>query len=251
METLLALLLSNMSKFLNYLNINLRLQNKIMTIVSIFPTLYILRIVKGYFANDNYLKGTIYLIIFIVLVYFIIINFVYYFKNRKVRWDVTNLIEDIVPEDVTFDGENNLTNVDIASQKIQGKKIPLTFYEDSHIMIEMIITELIDSGKMAPQDLSVNDYLIEKYALIPFYKIRNKKLFIGSSYNDMKDVAEIKNLDQAENLIPLGVFVLGGTYQVNGITYKEPYTIQLRVKDEAELKSSKETRVSRSKKQKN
>ncbi|MFW7433927.1 DUF6681 family protein [Vagococcus carniphilus] len=78
MEALIALLLTNIGKFLNYLNINPRLQNKIMTVVSVFPTLYILRIVRGYFSNKNYFKGSIYLIIFIVLTYFIILNFVYY-----------------------------------------------------------------------------------------------------------------------------------------------------------------------------
>ncbi|MGO2082695.1 MAG: DUF6681 family protein, partial [Vagococcus sp.] len=57
MDALFALIFANISKFLNYLNINPRLQNKIFTVVSIFPTLYILRIVRGYFRNQNYLRG--------------------------------------------------------------------------------------------------------------------------------------------------------------------------------------------------
>ena len=74
MEALLTLIFSNISKFLNYLNINPRLQNKIFTVVSVFPTLYILRIVKGYFQNGNHLRGVIYLLIFIVLMYFIVVE---------------------------------------------------------------------------------------------------------------------------------------------------------------------------------
>lgn len=246
MEALTAILLANIGKFLNYLNINPRLQNKIMTIVSIFPTLYILRIVRGYFSNDNYVKGSIYLIIFIVLTYFIIINFVYYFKNRKVKWDVTNLIEDIVPEDLTFDNPDNILKT-TATSGLQGKKLPLIFNEDSPILIEQVIEELIRDGKIQKQDLEVSDYLIGKYELIPFYKIRNQALWIGSSYRDMKEVAKIKLSSDADTLIPLGVFILGGTYQIDGITYKEPYTVQLRVKGEEDSLEGM-TRSSRSKK---
>ncbi|HCM89220.1 MULTISPECIES: DUF6681 family protein [Vagococcus] len=245
MEALIAVLLANIGKFLNYLNINPRLQNKIMTVVSIFPTLYILRIVRGYFSNNNYIKGSIYLIIFIILTYFIIINFVYYFKNRKVKWDVTNFIEDIVPEDLTFDNPNNITTSQTSG--LQGKKVPLVFNEESPFIIEQIIDELIQQGQIKKQDLEKNAYLIGKYELIPFYKIRNHALWIGSSYRDMKEVAKIKLSEDAGTLIPLGVFILGGTYQIDGITYKEPYTVQLRVKGEEDSLEGL-TRSSRSKK---
>lgn len=246
MEAIVALILTNVGKFLNYLNINPRLQNKIMTVISVFPTLYILRIVRGYFANKNYIKGSIYLVLFIILTYFIILNFVYYFKNKKVKWDVTNMIEDIVPEDLTFDGDNAVISTNTSG--IQGKKLPLIFHEDSHILIEQVVGELIQKNHIKTQDLAKNDYLIDKYTLIPFYKIRNKSLFIGSSYNDMKEVAKIKLVDDADDLVPLGVFVLGGTYQVEGITYKEPYTIQLRVKEDEESTEGM-TRSARTKKQ--
>ena len=232
MEALFALLLTNISKFLNYLNINIRLQNKIMTIISIFPTLYILRIVRGYFRNQNYIKGFIYLAIFIVLVYFIILNFIYYFKNKKVKWDVTNMIEDIVPEDVTFDLDPNERGKLESNAGIQGEKVPLIFAEDSPIIIEQVIDELIETGKITTQNLETHNYLISKYTLIPFYKIREKALFIGSNYENMREVAQLDLANMSEPVIPLGVFILGGTYQVNEIIYKEPYTIELRVKEE-------------------
>ncbi len=233
MEALIALIIGNISKFLNYLNINVRLQNKIITVISVFPTLYILRIVRGYFSNGFYLKGTLFLIIFLVLAYFIVLNFIYYFKDRKVKWDVTNFIEDIVPEDVTFTGDG-LTTTGTNSGSIQGKSVKLDFVEDSPIIIETIIRELIEKDILTPQDLEVHNYLIEKYALIPFYKIRHQSLYIGSSYEDMVIVATIEDLEEQDSLTPLGVFILGGTYQIDGITYKEPYTIELRVKDSKE-----------------
>ena len=156
MEALIALIIGNISKFLNYLNINVRLQNKIITVISVFPTLYILRIIWGYFSNGFYLKGTLFLIIFLVLAYFIVLNFIYYFKDRKVKWDVTNFIEDIVPEDVTFTGDG-LTTTGTNSGSIQGKSVKLDFVEDSPIIIETIIRELIEKDILTPQDLEVHN----------------------------------------------------------------------------------------------
>lgn len=234
MYALLTLLFANISKFLNYLNINPRLQNKIFTIMSIFPTLYMLRIVKGYFNNQNYVRFFIFLVIFIVLVYFIILNFIYYFKDRKVKWDVTNFIEDIVPEDLTYNADGTVA-IPTGTPVIHGKALPLRFFEDSDFVLEEIINQLIASGELTTNSLDENQYLLDKYALIPYYRIKKDKLMIGSSYADLKEIAEIK-LDENEvhTLIPLGVFILGGPYQLDGITYKQPYTIELRVKAEDE-----------------
>lgn len=229
MEALLTLIFSNISKFLNYLNINPRLQNKIFTVVSVFPTLYILRIVKGYFQNGNHLRGVIYLLIFIVLMYFIVVNFLYYFKERKVKWDVTNLIEDIVPEDTTFGG--SVATASLENPSIKGQKIKLSLSEDSDMIIEEVVDKLVTTGEIQINSLEQEGYLLDKYTLIPYYKIRKDTLWIGSSYKDMQPVANIVQLDDREELIPLGVFLIGGPYREGSITYKEPFRLQLRVKD--------------------
>ncbi|AQP54136.1 hypothetical protein CBF34_06255 [Vagococcus penaei] len=229
MEALLALVFTNISKFLNYLNINPRLQNKIFTVAGVFPTLYILRIVKGYYANKNYWQSAVYLIIFIILMYFIIINFIYYFRDKKVKWDVTNFIEDIVPEDVTFNGDAPTNPA--STPVIHGEKLALDLVDEADMILEDIIQKLIDSKQIAHNELSVDTYFLDKYTLIPYYKIRYGELFIGSSYKDMQKIATIHLKENADDLVPLGVFVLGGPYKKDGIIYKEPYAIQLRVKE--------------------
>ncbi|MCI0130793.1 MULTISPECIES: DUF6681 family protein [Enterococcaceae] len=231
MDAILTLILSNITKFLNYLNINPRLQNKILTVVSVFPTLYILRIVKGYFQNGNYLRMSLYLLIFIVLAYFIVLNFIYYFKNQKVKWDVTNLIENIVPEDATFD---ETVQTSSTTPKIQGKLLTLTLIDNSDQVIDTVIHNLLDKNYIQAKKLNDYAYELEDYTLIPFYKISKGELFIGSSYKDLTKVATIKINDEADSLIPLGVFVNGGSYEKDGIIYKEPYTLELRVKDNDE-----------------
>ncbi|MGX4685414.1 DUF6681 family protein [Vagococcus sp. JNUCC 83] len=228
MDAFLTLILSNITKFLNYLNINPRLQNKILTVLSVFPTLYLLRIVKGYFQNGNYLRMSLYLLLFIVLTYFIVLNFIYYFKNQKVKWDVTNLIENIVPEDATFD-ETVQTNS--TTPKIQGKLLTLTLNDDSDQVIDTVIHDLIDKNYIKATKLNDYAYELESYTLIPFYKISKGTLLIGSSYKDLEEVATIKINEEADSLVPLGVFVSGGSYEKDGIIYKEPYSLELRVKD--------------------
>ncbi|MGY3765619.1 DUF6681 family protein [Vagococcus vulneris] len=232
MEALITLIFTNISKFLNYLNINPRLQNKIFTVAGLVPTLYILRIVNGYFRNENYWQAVVYLIIFIILIYFTIINFIYYFHDRKVKWDVTNFIEDIVPEDATFNGTAATTPM--GKPVIHGKKLPLNLVEDADLIINDVVNKLIDSKEIKSHELNENTYLIDKYTLIPYYKIRHSELWIGSTYHDLIKIAKIKLIDDADELIPLGVFVLGGPYRVDGVTYKEPYRVQLRVRDNQE-----------------
>jgi len=231
MDAFLTLILSNITKFLNYLNINPRLQNKILTVLSVFPTLYLLRIVKGYFQNGNYLRMSLYLLLFIVLAYFIVLNFIYYFKNQKVKWDVTNLIENIVPEDATFD-ETVQTNS--TTPKIQGKLLTLTLNDDSDQVIDTVIHDLIEKNYINATKLNDYAYELKSYTLIPFYKISKGKLLIGSSYKDLEEVATIKINEDADSLVPLGVFVNGGSYEKDGIIYKEPYSLELRVKDSDE-----------------
>lgn len=228
MDALLALLFTNITKFLNYLNINPRIQNKIFTIVSVFPTLYILRIVRGYYRNQNYVRSALYLLIFITLTYFIILNFMYYFKNQKVKWDVTNFIEDIVPEDVTFDGTLPTSQ---QPTSIHGKVLPLTLLENSDETIEHVIEQLYKKGEIKATELSQHAFELTSFALIPYYKIRKKELLIGQSYADLKEVAHVEIDETADTLIPLGVFVSGGAYEKDGIIYKEPYSLELRVKD--------------------
>ncbi len=227
MEALIALLLTNVTKFLNYLNINPRLQNKILTVASGLSTLYILRIARGFYRNGNYVKSFIYVGIFIILAYFIVLNFIYYFKNQKVKWDVTNFIEDIVPEDVTFDGTTPKNGKPI----IQGKQLDIQLYEDSDMIIEQVIESLVNQHNITATALQEHTFELDKYTLIPYYKIRKKQLFIGSSYSDLKEVATIHVDEDADTLVPLGVFVKGGAYELDGVIYKEPYSLELRVKD--------------------
>lgn len=242
MEAFITLLLSNLTKFLNYLNINPRLQNKILTVLSVFPTLYILRIVKGYFQNGNYLRMTLYLLLFVVLAYFIVLNFIYYFKNQKVKWDVTNLIENIVPEDTTFDETVQSSG---ATPKIQGKLLTLTLENNSDQIIDTIIHDLIEKNYIKAKKLNDYAYQLDDYTLIPFYKISKGKLFIGSSYKDLTEIASIQINQDADSLIPLGVFVNGGAYEKDGIIYKEPYALELRVKDTDDTPDTQEPILSR------
>ena len=82
--TLLIDLISSFHKFLGYLEISPKYLNRAYTILSIFPTLYILRIIYGLFLNQHYLQMLLYSLVFLVLVYFIVLNSFYYFldKNR-------------------------------------------------------------------------------------------------------------------------------------------------------------------------
>ena len=80
--TLILDLINGIHKFLGYLDISPKYLNRAYTILSIIPTAYILRIVYGMFANQNYFQAILYTVGFLVLVYFWVLNIFYYFLNK-------------------------------------------------------------------------------------------------------------------------------------------------------------------------
>ena len=97
--TILLDIINGLNKFLGFLDISPKYSNRAYTLLSIIPTVYILRIVYGLWLNQNYLQLVLYGLIFIVLVYFFVLNFFYYFLDRNVKGDITQLFVKYLPDD--------------------------------------------------------------------------------------------------------------------------------------------------------
>lgn len=85
-------LINRVHKFLGYLDISPKYLNRGYTILSVIPTLYLLRIVYGLWQNQNYLQFFLYGLAFLVLVYFTVLNVFYYFLDKNTKADVTQLL---------------------------------------------------------------------------------------------------------------------------------------------------------------
>ncbi|MDT2758269.1 DUF6681 family protein [Enterococcus xiangfangensis] len=242
--TLLLDIINGLNKFLGFLDISPKYSNRAYTLLSILPTIYILRIIYGLWLNQNYLQLVLYSLVLIGLVYFIILNFFYYFLDKNVKGDITQLFVKYLPDDAF-----NIQNEQPKSKKQgfkQAKEIDVDFNEDYQLKLVEDIQALIDEKEITTRDLTKEEgFLIEENTLYPYYYVKQVaagtyQLQIGKNYRELETIGVIR---QTEPLRPIGLFIVGGDFVKEGVRYHEPYRLKFLTKTEEAA-----TRTRRSKK---
>ena len=241
--TLILDLINGIHKFLGYLDISPKYLNRAYTILSIIPTAYILRIIYGMFANQNYFQAILYTIGFLVLVYFWVLNIFYYFLNKNMKFDVTQTFVKVLPDEVfNIEGETiSTTDID----RLTTEKAVIDFEEDYQLVLANHLQTLIAQEELAIKPSS-NDFTIPKNTLYPYYFVKQQGkneyvLQIGTSYTEMTKVGTIQWTGK-QPLEPVGLFITGGDFVKNDVKYHEPYSLKLYVKKEV---SEEEPQTSR------
>lgn len=229
--TLLLDIINGFHKFLWYLNISPKYLNRAYTILSLFPTLYILRIVYGLWVNQNYIQFSLYLLVFVILLYFVVLNFIYYFFDKNVKGDVTRLFAKYLPEDVfNIEGDNQISH----NLMPNTSEVAVDFVDHFELQLEENIQTLISEDKIPTNNLTNSDgFLLMKNTLHPYYYLKKVEedqyeLQIGTSYRDLEKIGTIH---QKEALDPVGLFIVGGDFVKEGVRYHERYHLKLLVKD--------------------
>lgn len=224
-------------RFLSYLNISSKYLNRAYTILSVIPTLYILRIVYGLAKNGNYIRFILYLLLFLVLVYFIVLNVFYYFFDKSSKFDVTKYFVKYLPDEV-FDADGQSVASNATLDKIHTQEVAVHYIADYRLTLASCIQALIDNGDIKTNDLTKRDgFYISKNTLFPYYyakKISETEyvLQIGTSYTDLKEIGRITWSRSAGELKLVGLFIQGGDFAKQGVRYHEPYQLKLLAKRE-------------------
>jgi len=229
--TFLLDIINGFHKFLWYLDISPKYLNRAYTILSLFPTLYILRIVYGLWTNQNYVQFSLYLLVFVILLYFVVLNFIYYFFDKNVKGDITQLFAKYLPEDAF-----NIENDNQISQNLMPNtsEVTVDFVDHYELQLEENIETLIREDKIPTNNLTNSDgFLLMKNTLHPYYYLKKVEedqyeLQIGTSYRDLEKIGMIH---QPEALDPVGLFIVGGDFVKDGVRYHERYHLKLLVKD--------------------
>lgn len=102
-------LLSIISSYLGYINVNVKLKNRIYTVLGALGNLYLLYVALRFFANGFYFRGFLFILAFAVAAYFSYLNILYYFtKDKKSRYDISPVIErwlHIAPPEAAEEGK--------------------------------------------------------------------------------------------------------------------------------------------------
>ncbi|MDT2662294.1 hypothetical protein P7E02_20600 [Enterococcus hulanensis] len=238
--------INGLNKFLGFLDISPKYSNRAYTLLSIIPTVYILRIVYGLWLNQNYIQLVIYSLVFIGLVYFIVLNFFYYFLDKNLKGDITQLFVKYLPDDAF-----NIQNEESKKQKKvfeQAEEVPVDFNEDYQLILVENIQALIEGQEITTRDLTKQEgFLIEENTLYPYYYVKQidagtYQLQIGKNYRELETIGTIR---QTEPLRPIGLFIVGGDFVKDGVRYHEPYRLKFLAKKE---EVTTVTRTRRSKK---
>lgn len=244
--TILLDVINGLNKFLGFLDISPKYSNRAYTLLSIIPTVYILRIVYGLWLNQNYIQLVIYSLVFIGLVYFIVLNFFYYFLDKNLKGDITQLFVKYLPDDAF-----NIQNEESKKKKKvfeQAEEVPVDFNEDYQLILVENIQALIEGQEITTRDLTKQEgFLIEENTLYPYYYVKQidagtYQLQIGKNYRELETIGTIR---QTEPLRAIGLFIVGGDFVKDGVRYHEPYRLKFLAKKE---EATAVTRTRRSKK---
>ncbi|OJG45126.1 hypothetical protein RV04_GL002440 [Enterococcus hermanniensis] len=224
-------IINGLNKFLGFLDISPKYLNRAYTILSILPTLYVLRIVYGLWDNQNYLQFFLYSLVFLALIYFSVLNFFYYFLDKNLKIDITQLFVKYLPDDAfNIQSEQTKQNKKLFEH---AKEVAVDFDEDYQLRLVENIQSLVDKREILTNDLTKHEgFLIEENTLYPYYYVKQVddqtyQLQIGKSYRELETVGVIR---QVEPLNPIGLFIVGGDFVKQGIRYHEPYQLKFLAK---------------------
>ncbi|GAB5054473.1 MULTISPECIES: DUF6681 family protein [Pediococcus] len=82
--------------YLGYINVNLKLKNRIYTIIGFVGNFYMLYLAFRFFENGRWVRGLGFIAIFLIFLYFLIMNIFFYFTKKAPPFDISPKIEKLL-----------------------------------------------------------------------------------------------------------------------------------------------------------
>ncbi|MCV3314849.1 hypothetical protein NVV78_02645 [Pediococcus ethanolidurans] len=82
--------------YLGYINVNVKLKNRIYTIIGFVGNFYMLYLAFRFFENGRWVRGLGFIAVFLIFLYFLIMNIYFYFTTKKAPFDISPKIEKLL-----------------------------------------------------------------------------------------------------------------------------------------------------------
>ncbi|MHA8110149.1 DUF6681 family protein [Lactobacillaceae bacterium Melli_B4] len=230
-------LLDAVNQYLGYINFSPKLKNRIYTIVGGVANLYMFYVAIKFLHNQIWLQGTMFLLVALILLYFLFLNIVYYFTDKRAPFDISPKIEKL------FGIKPRSPQTEISIKPViddiqNPRRIPLDgFYDPKHVLpaklnsnpielqnIDVIAHDMLKNGLMTDNyaglsDRELNNYLKQSRkpayaicagALVPHF---NLKLENGQ-------YVAYAGINQA-NLLRIGILERVGLQSTRGLSRTE------------------------------
>ena len=228
-------ILDEINKALGYLNINTKYINKMYTLLAPIPIFFVIKSILDMKASllpaiSGYVIGLI------LLLYFWVLNFMYYFLNKNKNLDITQLLAKKLPDEM-FNNDMDSNNVN-STVKLSPDTtlLNIEYVSDYSLILRKNIDYLIENKKLIVRDYKKDDgFLVAKNTLYPYYFVSRSSdpgyydVKIGKDLNSLETIGKVYS--GREKITTLGLFITGGPFKSNGIIYNKSYGLQLIAKN--------------------
>lgn len=117
--------LDMVNHYLGYINVSVKIKNRVYTILGALGDLYLFYIAIRYLQNGHPFWGLLILLVALLLLYFTYLNSMYYFTKRKAPFDISPKIEKLLhirPKEADLEQQQR--------PAVRGRNIPANGYFD-------------------------------------------------------------------------------------------------------------------------
>lgn len=189
-------LLDLFNSYFSVFNVNSRLKGRIYTIIDFVGVAYLMYLTWSYLKNQAYTQGALIGLATLLILYVALINFMYYFTNKSVKWDISPLFAKYVANPEAAIG-NNVQFVPASGLYHSEDVLPAAVISDGEDQIRL--RELVDHMRERGLIEDVFEELSEKQQIQVLKK--DQKLVYA---NNRMDLPYYRLQKQGARLVVIG-----------------------------------------------
>ncbi|KRK32548.1 DUF6681 family protein [Loigolactobacillus bifermentans] len=249
-------LLDMLNHYLGFFNMNVKLKNRIYTAIGILGDGYIAYLAIKLLRLHAWGRGFLFLLAFLGMTYFTVLNVIYYFTTKKAKFDISPKIEKLLGGKAATSSDDPMISSGTGKATAAGttakvmpaaglfnakKLLPATLKADTRAL-DQTVDELVKSGYLSlnygglgdreiyqqAQHRSEPFYAIGAATQVPFYELREERgqlaVYIGQNAINSRKVGTIESVGlmpvgqarQQFHLVLASAYLTGGPYKVAG-----------------------------------
>lgn len=168
-------LLNLFHQFFGFLNVNTKLKGKVYTCIGFICNWYLLYVGMRFIDNGKLFRGFLFILVFVFLLYCILINFYFYFLNKRHRFDPSEKIAKwLGDERLKEEGkQHHIINHGVYRKKdVVPASVQITHQEYNNLL--KVVNDLISTGILnfdynKKTDKEIKQFILKHHT--PFYAI--------------------------------------------------------------------------------
>lgn len=158
-------LLDMLNHYLGYFNMNVKLKNRVYTIIGALGVLYLGYLAIRFIRLGAWTRGLLFLLVFVILTYFTILNVIYYFTTKTAKFDVSPKIEKLLGGRPAGAADDPMVGSKHAAQT--ARIVPAAgLFREQNLLPTKVVTDAVQAEhiKQLVDDLVASDYWQLDYA---------------------------------------------------------------------------------------